>query len=184
MDFLTNKNIQRFILLILFLAPIMMHMYMMLVSQILYYISFEYLNSNKNYLKIPKHNRYNWFFISFVVFVVLVRAHLFNFSETTEYHLNSAEHLYFSGVISLMTLVYLELYKLGSDRKIKKLSLVFITLNLLGLLNEFFQNLFQERPFFSIEGNDIKDMIVNFVGSSVFVILMLYKSRNILPEEI
>ena len=66
-----------------------------------------------------------------------------------------------------------------------RLTVVFVILNLLGLINEFFQNLFQERPFFSIEGNDIKDMIVNLVGSSLFVIIsLLYKSKTILTEEI
>ncbi len=174
----TSINIQRLLFLILFVAAGMINMYMLLISEILYYLSFEYLNSNAKYLKIPSHKGCNWFFISFVIFVVLVRADLFGFSEAIDYHINTVEHLYFSAVICLMVLIYLHLFHLGPNRFVK-LMMVFGILNLLGLLNEFFQNLYQARPFFSIEGNDIKDLIVNFIGSSVFVLVILgYKWKT------
>jgi hypothetical protein len=178
MNLLSTKNIQRLLFLILFLAAVYIKMYMLLASQILYYLSFEYLNLNAKYLKMPSHKNYNWFFISFVVFVVLVRADIFGFSDTVDYHFNTAEHLFFSGVMCLMILVYLQIFKLISRYKLMKLLVVFAILNLLGLVNEFFQNLFQERPFFSIEGNDIKDMIVNLIGSSLFVTVSLFYKRK------
>ena len=185
MDFLTTKNIQRLSFLLLAISAILIQMYMLLGSQILYYLSFEHLNSNAKYLKMPSYKIYNWLFISFVVFVVLVRADLFGFSDTIAFHINTAEHLYFSGVMCLMLLIYMQLFNLASNNLLMRLTVVFVILNLLGLINEFFQNLFQERPFFSIEGNDIKDMIVNLVGSSLFVIIsLLYKSKTILTEEI
>jgi hypothetical protein len=185
MRFLTTKNIQRLLFLLLFVAAILIKMYMLLASEILYYLSFEYLNSNKKYLRMPSHQRYNWFFISFVLFVVMVRADLFGFSDRVDYHINTVEHLFFSAVMCLMVLVYLQLFKMVSKQPLLKLTVVFVVLNFLGLINEFFQNLFQERPFFSIEGNDIKDMIVNFIGSSVFVIIsLLIKNKAVVGQEL
>lgn len=183
MDFLNTKNLQRLTFLILFIAAILINMYMLLASQILYYLSFEYLNSNKKYINLPLYNRYNWLFISFVVFVVVVRSDLFGFSDSVDYHINTAEHLYFCVVLCLMILIYLELFNQFSQNRILKLIVVFFILNLLGLLNEFFQNLFQLRPFFSIEGNDIKDMIVNFIGSFLFVIISFFcKSKLVISK--
>lgn len=180
---LNTKNIQRLVFLILFMAAIAIKMYMLLASEVLYYLSFEYLNSNRKYLKMPLHEGYNWFFISFVVFVVLVRADIFRFSVTADYHINTAEHLYFSAVMCLMILIYVQLLNLFAKHRLMGLMIVFIVLNFLGLINEFFQNLFQERPFFSIEGNDSKDIIVNFVGSSLFFAFSIFtRVKQYLPR--
>jgi hypothetical protein len=185
MRFLTVINIQRLAFLILCMATIYIRMFMLLTCEIVFYLSFEYLNKNTKYLRMPSYRIYNWLFVVFVGFVVLVRSDIFGLSKRIDYHINTLEHLFFSAILCLTTSIYLKVFNILSDSLLKRLIIVFAIFNLIGLLNEFFQNLYQDRPFLSIEGNDIKDSIVNIVGSSMFVLIsMLYKSKSVLTQEI
>ena len=158
---------------------------MLLTCEILFYLSFEYLNTNTNYLKISSHKIFNWLFVLFVGFVVLVRADLFSFPDGIDYHINTLEHLFFSGIVCLTISIYFKLFSFLPDSLFMKLLLVFLICNCIGVINEFFQNLYQERPFFSIEGNDIKDVTVNFFGSFSFVVLsLIHSSKAEVTDEI
>ncbi|HNP34038.1 MAG TPA: hypothetical protein PKN96_12165 [Flavobacterium sp.] len=146
--------------------------------ELLFYLSFEYLNSNPKYLKISFYKVYNWLFLAFVTLIVLVRLNLYDFSAAVDYHINTVEHLSFAFAICLTLSVYMQLFDIAPNRKLLKFIIVFIIFNGLGFFNEFFENIFQQRPFFSIEGNDIKDLIVNLIGSSSFIIISMINAKD------
>jgi hypothetical protein len=166
---LKKVDLQRFLFLFLFIAIIAIKIPILRVYEILFYLSFEYLNANKKYTQLKNHNLYNWLFIAFLGFVILVRADLFGFSETTEYHLNSAEHLFFACIICLTITLYLNLFNILTNKPFLTLFFVFIGFNGIGLLNEFFQNFFEQTPTFRLKENDVKDIIINLIGSSLYV---------------
>ena len=172
-------NIQRLLFLFLFLVTIVSGTSFLLIYEVLFYLSFEYLNSNSNYLKIKSHKFYNWLFLFFLGFIVFVRIDIFNFSKTIDYHLNSLEHLLFAFVICLTLYVYMHIFNLISSKFYLNLLVVFIAFNGIGFLNEYFQNFYQQQPIFCLKETNIKDIIINVIGSSLVVILALfYKFKN------
>lgn len=179
MSFLSKTTTQRLLFLLLFLAIIAIKTPILLVYEALFYLSYEYLNSNKKYTQLKNYNLYNWLFIAFVGFVVLVRSKWFYVSETVDYHLNSVEHLFFACIICLMITLYLYLFNILTSKPILTLILIFVGFNFIGLLNENFQNFFQQTPVFLLNENDIKDIIMNLIGSSSYVFLVsIFKLKN------
>lgn len=170
MNFLSSKNFQRLLFLTFFGAIILIKTKILLLYEIVFFASYEYLNSNKNYLQLQLHCYYNWFFLFFLGFIILVRADLFNFSDEIAYHLNSVEHLFFSFLICLLLSVYITLFTVFANHKVVKLLFIFIAFNLIGLLNEYFQNYFQDSEVFLLKENDSKDMVINLLGSILFII--------------
>lgn len=172
-------NIQRLLFLFLFLVTIVSEISFLLIYELLFYLSFEYLNSNSNYLKIKSHKFYNWLFLSFLGFIIFVRIDIFNFTNIIDYHLNSLEHLFFAFVICLTLYVYMQIFNLISSKFYLNLLVVFVAFNGIGFLNEYFQNFYQQKPIFYLEETNIKDIIINVIGSSLVVILSLfYKFKN------
>ncbi len=170
---------QRIFFIIIFLVIIYIEFYLLLIYEFLFYLSFEYLNSNSTYLKLKYYKVYNNLFLFFLVFIVLVRCNLFNFSETVHYHLNSLEHLFFALIICLLLSIYIQIFKFPLHTTFQILIFVFITFNGIGFLNEFFQNFFQQTPIFILNTTDIKDLIINFIGSTFFILIsMFYKIKN------
>lgn len=167
-------RIQRILFLFLTIAFISTGVYILLAYLMVYYLSFEYLNSNKKYKEISAHKIYNWLFVIYPAFILLVRGRLFNFTETVVYHLNTAEHLFFAFLICLTLSIYLQLFNFLSNNDLLKLFTVFGLLNFIGILNEYFQNFYHQLPLFHLEQDDLKDMTVNLLGSTLFVIVSLF----------
>lgn len=177
---MNTLRIQRLLFLALTIAIIISKVYVLLVYEFVYYLSFEYLNSNSKYRQINGYKTYNWLFIFYLAFEVLVRAHLFHFTKTIDYNINTSEHLFFTFLISLSISIYMQFFNLLSENRLLKLIAVFAVLNFIGLINEYFQNFFQGLPIFLLDGDDIKDMIINLIGSSLFVVLsLLYKPKKL-----
>lgn len=178
---MSTLRIQRLSFLLLAIAIIFSKVYVLLIYESVYYLSFEYLNSNKKYREINAHKTYNWLFIAYLAFEVLVRAHLFNLGERIDYHINSVEHLFFTFLISLTISIYMHFFDLLAENRLVKLMTVFIILNLIGVINEYFQNFYQGLPLFYLEETDIKDLIINLIGSSLFVIIsLIYKPKKMI----
>lgn len=171
MGFPSQKNSQRLLFVFLFLLIIIIKVYVLLVYGMLFYLSYEYLNSNKNYLKIHNHTIYNWLFPGFIMFVVLVRSKWFFISESIDYHLNTLEHLFFACVLCLTLRIYFKIFNLNV-LWINSLLLVFIVFNLIGLANEYFQNFFQPTNILLLEKGDIKDIYVNLAGSVLYLVIV------------
>lgn len=87
----SRKNIQRGVFWVLISVIVFGKHYSLLMYSSLFYISFEYLNQNNNYLALKKHNYYNCIFLLFLAFIFWVRTRTYEFSESIEFHLNSAE---------------------------------------------------------------------------------------------
>ncbi len=164
---------QRILFLLLAFAIVLSGVYVMLIYELVYYLSFEYLNSNEKYRRLESYKTYNWLFIAYMAFEVAVRTHVFKLNARMDYHVNTAEHLFFTFLISMSISIYLHFFNLLEENRLLKLLTVFVILNIIGVLNEFFQNFYQHEPLFVLEGNDLKDLVVNVIGSSLFVIVSL-----------
>lgn len=163
-----RKNIQRGVFWFLISVIIFGKHYLLLMYSSLFYISFEYLNQNDNYLALKKHNVYNWIFILFLAFIVWVRTRSFSFSESTEFHLNSAEHLFFAITICILVTVYLQIFGILKKNSIRNLLLVLVVFNCIGVVNEYVQNYFRHLEVFILDQNNRKDILINLIGSTLF----------------
>jgi hypothetical protein len=132
--------------------------------------SIEFLNSKKAFKSLPNYTIYNGVFIGFLVFIILNRSRHFKLSEFTEGSLNIAEHGFFAFIICLKLLLYFHLFSNYPFR----LKAIFAALmfNLIGLINEIFQSWLNHRAFFLFIEDARKDMIVNGLGSLLFLILL------------
>jgi hypothetical protein len=144
----------------------------------LFYLSYEYLNSNKKYIAMRNHSIYNWLFLWFILFVILVRSKWFFISLSIDYHLNTVEHLFFAFVLCLSLSIYFQIFKLVTI-PLKRMLVVFISFNLIGLMNEYFQNFYQGTTVSFLDKTDIKDIYVNLVGSLLYVILRVISQIKI-----
>lgn len=171
-------RIQRILFLVLSAAFVFGKMHILLVYVTIYYLSFEYLNSNKKYLEIGLHKMYNWLYVVYLAFIVFVRSGLFKFQGAVDYNLNTAEHLFFMFLICQTVLVYMQLFNFLNANYLSRLISVFAILNLIGIINEYFQNVYQHLPVFYLEKDDLKDLSINLIGSSLFVIISVIYNRK------
>lgn len=178
-------QIQRALFLLLSLLFILCKVYFLFAYVSIYYLSFEYLNSNKKYKEIALHKTYNWLYVAYLAFIVFVRSGLIEFQKEVDYHLNTAEHLFFMFLICQTVLIYMQLFTILKGKQLLRLIAVFVILNLIGILNEYFQNFYQNLPVFYLEQTDLKDLKINLIGSSLFVIFsMLIKRKSTQTKEI
>ena len=174
-----NKSIQRVLFYGLIVVVILNRHYMLLMYSFVFYGSFEYLNQNNRYTELIKHNQYNWIFLLFLAFIVWVRTRSYTFSQSVEFHLNTMEHIFFALTICLLLSVYVQLFGVFKENKTKNVFLVCVAFNLIGLLNEFVQNYFRLTHFSTLELSNIKDVLVNLIGSSLFLIFSIqYKFKK------
>lgn len=171
-------KLQRIAFLLLTAVFIVFKVYILLAYISVYYVSFEYLNSNKKYKEMDAHRIYNWLYVAYLAFIAFVRGGLFHFPETVNYHLNTAEHLFFMFLICQTVLIYMEVFNVLRENYLFRLFAVFAALNLIGILNEYFQNLYTRLPLFILEENDLKDLKINLIGLSLFFITMLILNRK------
>ncbi len=132
--------------------------------------SIEFLNRQKAFRNLPNYGIFNVIFIGYLVFIILNRSRHIKFGAYTEGSLNIAEHGFFALIICSKLLLYLHLFSKYSFR-IKAISIVFI-FNLIGLINEIFQNQLNHRPLSLFIEDARKDMIVNGLGSFLFLIIL------------
>lgn len=164
----SNKRIQRLLFYCLIGVVVWNRHYMLLMYSGVFYISFEYLNQNNNYLTLKKHNYYNWIFILFLTFIVWVRTRTYLFSESVEYHLNTFEHLFFALTICVLVRVYLQLFGILRANTVRTLALVLVIFNCIGVVNEWVQNYFRQVDVFALDQSNIKDILINLLGSILF----------------
>jgi hypothetical protein len=132
--------------------------------------SIEYLNRQKAFKNLPNYGIFNVIFVSYLVFIVLNRSRNFKFGVYTEGSLNIAEHGFFALIICSKLLLYFHLFSKYALKT--KAIFAFISFNLIGLFNEIFQNQLNHRPLFLFIEDARKDMIVNGLGSLLFLIIL------------
>jgi hypothetical protein len=142
--------------------------------------SIEFLNSQKAFKSLPNYTIFNGIFMGYLVFIILNRSRHVKFSVYTEGSINIAEHSFFALIICLKLLLYFHLFSNYSVRL--KAIFAALMLNLVGFINEIFQNWLNSLPFFFFTEDARKDMVVNALGSILFLILLrlnhLYSTKK------
>ena len=73
----------------------------------------------------------------------------------------------------------MQLFNLIFKKYLVRMLVIFILFNFIGLLNEYFQNFYSQTQLFNLKENDIKDIFINFIGSTLFLITSIfYKIKN------
>ncbi len=147
--------------------------------QLLYYAavfvgSIEFLNRRETFKNLPSFKFLNLVFIAFLTFIILNRSRHIKFSVYTEGVLNILEHGFFALIICLKLLVYFHLFSNYSIRL--KAILVALSFNLIGIINEIFQSWLNHRALFSFIEDARKDLIINFLGTIIFIIILALSS--------
>lgn len=154
-------------LLVLILATRSYHMF--------YYVavfvgSIEFLNHQKAFKTLPNFKLFNAIFIIYLTFVIVNRSRHIKFSDYTEGVINIAEHGFFALIICLKLLLYFHLFSNYSIR-LKAILVAFI-FNFIGIINEVFQSWLNQRALFAFIEDARKDLIINFLGTVLFLILL------------
>lgn len=152
--------------------------------EILYYfpvmlISLEYLNHKKQYTEHYNYKLLNAVFIGYVLFICIDRGRPSKFYDVIEIMINSVEHLLFGFIICMKAAVYLSIFKERWQLSKNELLTIALIFNILGFLNEFFQNWYKHQAQWKLNGDSQKDILMNIIGSSIFVILYLKVNKRI-----
>jgi hypothetical protein len=115
-------------------------------------------------------------FTFFVGYVLFIRTSIWSFSELTNYNLNTIEHVLFALVICFLIFYYISFF--SNIRMFHAILWSAIIFNSIGLINEFFQNYFQGKLLFILDELSIKDLIVNGLGTLVFIVIIKFLSRT------
>jgi Fe2+ transport system protein B len=138
-------------------------------------VSVEFLNSRKTYHTASSSRIFNTIFASFTLFIIVNRTRTFQFSNFTEGVLNLVEHGFFALVICLKIAIYLRLFSPLSERWQPIVAVLLF--NGLGIFNEIFQNYLNQRPILGFIAETQKDIMVNGLGSVVFLFIIYILAR-------
>jgi len=72
--------------------------------------------------------------------------------------------------ICVLVSVYLQLFGILKEDSILNLVLVLVVFNCIGVVNEYVQNYFRQIEVFTLDQNNIKDIMINAIGSVLFLI--------------
>ena len=142
------------------------------------HLSVEVLNRQRIYL-LHAFKIYNCIFWLYEL-VLAERLFKHSVSEIFEWLLNCAEHLGFGIIICLKIYIYTAVFlKLNVlSRQHRALVAVFL-FNLVGVLNEIFQNHLCHRSLFIFIIDSIKDIQMNLIGSVIFFLLVLIRTKRL-----
>jgi hypothetical protein len=144
------------------------------VYMLLYYLGMllalvSFLNTRTQY-KLQPYKWINLLFFLYVLFIVWERTRHYKFSDTTELVINDVEHIFFANIISLLIALIL-LLTLPIKGYAKLIAITVIIFNTVGVINEYFQNLIGSRPLWDLIPDAKKDLLMNVIGTAVFVLL-------------
>lgn len=143
-------------------------------------VSLEVLNRLKTYRNQPNYTLYNWFFIGYLVLVVVDRTRTFHVNDTIEWCFNSLMHILFGLIVCFKISQYMIIF----DWKIKNRTLsIALAFNVLGVFNEILQNAMSSRALFVFIPDSQKDMVMNVVGTLVFIGLEYLLIRQKYPPQ-
>lgn len=129
-------------------------------------VSLEVLNRHKTYRNQPNYTLYNWFFIGYLVLVVMDRTRTFHVNYTMEWCFNSLIHILFGLIVCFKISQYVLIFDWKLKDRILYIAFIF---NILGVFNEVLQNAMGSRALFVFIPDAQKDMVMNVVGTLVFI---------------
>ena len=141
------------------------------------HFSLELLNRLKSYRVYP-YKIYNFIFWSYeLVLLERLRSGAQHFSMRIENLINVDEHLAFAIIICLQVYVYVTIigWSFSESRIIKGVTAI-ICFNIIGLLNEVFQNFIMGRFLLDLIADSKKDIMMNFLGSCLFLFAILFRT--------
>ncbi len=156
-----------FIALILFTGK-----YALLYYVVAMHLSLEFLNTRKLYIT-HSYKLYNFIFWAYEG-VLIERFRKLRLSDNTEWWLNNAEHIAFAIIICLKVYIYLSILIFIEDKnRFKRVVITVVLFNLIGLVNEYFQNVLGNRTLFVLIEDSIKDLKMNLIGTTIFLLTAL-----------
>lgn len=127
----------------------------------------------------------NTLFFGYIVFITWERTRQYKFSHDAEYMLNNAEHILFAIIVCLIAALFIKILLIPSASFIKTLLLSVIAFNIIGVANEYFQNIINHRSFVILTDDSRKDLLMNISGTALFIMLACvyhFKKRKIFKE--
>lgn len=171
-----NIKTVRLLNILLTLVFILSGKYYLILYVAINQVLLEILNAQSLY----KTHPYKWFKLIFWTYelVLVERLRHFKMHSTVEWWLNSLEHVFFALVISFMVYLFLAIFWLKKDsQRLLRAVMVFILFNAIGFINEWNQNNMAHRPVFTLIDDSIKDLKMNLIGSSIFFLTVLCRTR-------
>lgn len=144
----------------------------LLLIAVFMYTRPQFKNRHNSFLKI--------FMLLYVAFITWERTRHYKFAPTPELIINDAEHILFAWLICLIIFNLLALKRSPALTFAKKLIITVIAFNVVGVLNEFFQNTIGHRPLFVMIPDSVKDIIMNVYGAVLFAgVCLLYRYHKL-----
>ena len=146
-------------------------------------LTVSYLNSRPSFLRQP-YKLYNTIFLIYLSFVVWERTRTHQFSVFTELWINNLEHVLFGLMICFITNLVISLPPFNFKKFAQRILASIVIFNCIGFINELFQNVMTQRPIFHFIPDSQKDIRMNLLGTTAFIILALIiqqknKTRNV-----
>lgn len=139
------------------------------------WISLELLNRQKSYMQSRLFSLFNNIFAYYTIVVIVNRSRNAQLGFVTEAVINVGEHFFYAIVIGLKLTIYLRIMTVEISKK--QLVWIVTTLNIIGFFNEVFQNALRGRFRLHFIADAQKDMLVNLIGSLVFLVCALQYLR-------
>jgi hypothetical protein len=167
-----NIKTIRILNIILTLVLIIAHKSSYIIYIIINQVLLEILNAQPLY----KTHPYKWFNLIFWTYelVLVERLRHFKMNPTAEWWLNNLEHIFFALVIGFLLYVLLAIFWLKKEeQRLQRIIVVSIAFNIIGVINEWNQNLMANRPIFVFIEDSKKDLCMNLIGTSVLFLTVL-----------
>lgn len=141
-------------------------------------VSLEILNRQESYRNQPFCSLYNGFFVGYLVLVVVDRTRKIHLNETFEWSFNSLMHILFGLIVCFKISQYLGVFDVKIKNRTLSIALIF---NVIGVMNEFLQNTMNGRQLFELIADSQKDLLMNVVGTLVFIGIEYLLTRRAIP---
>jgi VanZ family protein len=138
-------------------------------------VSLEILNRNKGYLNQPFYRFYNGIFMGYLILVVWDRTRTYHVGDGVEWAFNSLMHILFGLVVCFKISQYVAVFNFKIKNRVLYIALIF---NILGVLNEFMQNMMCHRETFVLISDSQKDLVMNMLGTLIFIAVEFLFSRK------
>lgn len=167
-------HVARLLMLASAVVPLLSGRYYLWTYLFILALSTELLNAAYAYRKLPGHARFTLFFALFMLFITVHRSWAM-WTGWLATAMNLLEHVLFALTICLNLWCWM---KVIAPRVRRSVLVAVVPFNLVGIANEVFQDLLNERPLFAWKGDAAKDLAVNAMGSVLFPVLVGRSDRK------